>query len=399
MMSATSPLLQYGVITANYWAFTVTDGALRMLIVLHFYALGYDALAIAFLFLFYEFFGVITNLVGGWLGARIGLNRTMNIGLGLQAVALAALLVPSAWLTVPWVMAVQAISGIAKDLNKMSAKAGIKKLVPADQPSQLFGWVAALTGSKNTLKGVGFFLGGLLLWLVGFRTTIALLLGLIIAAGMLSLYLLQHDLGKATSKPAFTQLFATSAALNRLSLARLFLFAARDVWFVVALPLSLSATYGWNHSQVGAFFALWIIGYGVVQGLTPRLLSTVQPSITGRTALLAVLPLLLSMLALWLMTLHSVPNFWVVTALLLLFGVFFAINSAIHSYLIVAWARADGTSLDVGFYYMSNAAGRLLGTVLSGWLFVLYGLTATLFAACLMLVAVIGVSTQLQQPR
>ena len=107
---------QYLVITGNYWAFTLTDGALRMLVVLHFHSLGYSPLQIALLFLFYEFFGVVTNLVGGWVGARIGLNRTMNIGLGLQVLALCMLLVPSAMLTVTWVMGAQAISGIAKDL-------------------------------------------------------------------------------------------------------------------------------------------------------------------------------------------------------------------------------------------------------------------------------------------
>src|SRR5690554_898777 len=153
---------QYLVVTGNYWAFTLTDGALRMLVVLHFHALGYTPLSIAMLFLFYEIFGVVTNLVGGFLGARLGLNKTMNIGLAIQVVALLMLAVPTEWLTVVYVMVAQALSGIAKDLNKMSAKSSIKKLVAAGQEGTLFKWVALLTGSKNALKGLGFFLGGFL---------------------------------------------------------------------------------------------------------------------------------------------------------------------------------------------------------------------------------------------
>jgi len=389
-------LRQYGLITINYWAFTLTDGALRMLIVLYFYQLGYDALAIAWLFLFYEFFGVVTNLVGGWLGARIGLNRTMNLGLLCQAIALGALLVPDAWLTLGWVMAAQALSGIAKDLNKMSAKAGLKSLVPVGQNARLFKWVAALTGSKNTLKGVGFFLGGFLLWSVGFWWAIASLLMIILAAGCASALLLQSDLGKSRVRPKFSQVFANSAPLNWLSLARLCLFAARDVWFVVALPISLASHYGWSHSRVGAFFALWIIGYGVVQGLTPQLLANFKQPTDGRRAFFAALPLFGSMLLL--LGLYATQDLSAngLTLLLGLFGVFFAINSSIHSYLIVAWARTDGASLDVGFYYMSNAMGRLIGTVLSGYLYVSYGLAACLLAATLLLAAVILISVRLK---
>jgi MFS family permease len=389
-------LRQYSLITINYWAFTLTDGALRMLIVLYFYQLGYDALAIAWLFLFYEFFGVVTNLVGGWLGARIGLNRTMNLGLLCQAIALGALLVPDAWLTLGWVMAAQALSGIAKDLNKMSAKAGLKSLVPAGQNARLFKWVAALTGSKNTLKGVGFFLGGFLLWSVGFWWAIASLLMIILAAGCASALLLQSDLGKSRARARFSQVFASSAPLNWLSLARLCLFAARDVWFVVALPISLASHYGWSHSRVGAFFALWIIGYGVVQGLTPQLLANVQGPTDGRRAFFAAIPLFASMLLLLGLYATSDLSANGLTLLLGLFGLFFAINSSIHSYLIVAWARADGASLDVGFYYMSNAMGRLIGTVLSGFLYVSYGLTACLLAATVLLAAVILISVQLK---
>ncbi len=148
-LSALAPeVRQYLLVTGNYWAFTLTDGALRMLVVLHFHALGYSPLQIAALFLFCEFFGVATNLVGSYLGARLGLNRTMNIGLAIQVVALLMLTAPSVWLTIPWVMGAQALSGIAKDLNKMRAKSSIKLLVPDGQQGKLYQWIAILTGSK-----------------------------------------------------------------------------------------------------------------------------------------------------------------------------------------------------------------------------------------------------------
>ena len=397
MTKLSSGLAQYGIITANYWSFTLTDGALRMLIVLYFHQLGYNALAIAFLFLFYEIFGVITNLIGGWLGARIGLNKTMNIGLVLQAVALAALLVPSAWLTVPWVMAAQALSGIAKDLNKMSAKSGIKTLVPAQKNDQLYKWVAALTGSKNTLKGVGFFLGGFLLWLTDFWWAIFCLLSLIVITGIASIVLLQNDLGRAKNKAKFVQLFSNNAAINWLSAARLFLFASRDVWFVVALPIALSEQFSWSHSQVGSFFALWIIGYGMIQGFTPTLTSALKLPTNGNLAFWLSTPLMLTTLLLWAIDTQFELAPALLIAMLFAFGFFFAMNSSVHSFLVVNWAREDGASLDVGFYYMSNALGRLLGTLLSGWLFMQFGLNAALFASVLMLSAVVVISLKLRQ--
>ena len=233
----TAAIRHYLVITGNYWAFTLTDGALRMLVVLHFHQLGYSPLEIALLFVFYEFFGVVTNLVGGYLGARMGLNRTMNIGLFLQIVALAMLAVPAAMLTVPWVMAAQALSGIAKDLNKMSAKSGIKLLVPDEQQGTLYKWVAILTGSKNTLKGVGFFLGGLLLMAAGFKGAVIIMAVALGLVWLSSLFLLGQDLGKSKAKPKFSEILSKSRAINVLSAARMFLFGARDVWFVVALPV------------------------------------------------------------------------------------------------------------------------------------------------------------------
>lgn len=402
-------LRQYLVVTGNYWAFTLTDGALRMLVVLHFHDLGFSPLQIALLFLFYEFFGVVTNLVGGWLGARLGLNRTMNIGLALQVIALSMLVVPAPMLTVPWVMAAQALSGIAKDLNKMSAKSSIKLLVPSDAQGTLYKWVAILTGSKNALKGAGFFLGGVLLTAMGFQGAVIAMAAALGVIWLLSLFLLKRDLGKAKNKPKFTQIFSKSKAINYLSAARLFLFGARDVWFVVALPVYLSTTLGWDHWTVGGFLALWIIGYGFVQGFAPLLTGKASGKVPdGRSAFawalsLSAIPMLIAV------ALHvdlkvlplpvEISSAQILVGGLLLFGAMFAINSSLHSYLIVSYANEDSVSLDVGFYYMANALGRLLGTVLSGWAFQLYGLEICLAISSLFVLLAAVVSLALPRHR
>ncbi len=395
-MKPLSTLQQYGVVTANYWAFTLTDGALRMLVVFHFHQLGYSTLEIAFLFLFYEFFGIVTNLAGGWLGARFGLRLTLWAGTLLQVAAL-LLLIPVAdswpkWLSVAYVMGAQAISGIAKDLNKMSAKSAIKTVAGE---GQLFRWVAILTGSKNALKGVGFFLGGVLLTALGFNQAVA-----VMAAGLgisfLGTLVLPADIGRMKQKPAFTALFSTSAGINTLALARFFLFGARDVWFVVALPVFLEATLGWRFWEVGAFMGLWVIGYGIVQGSAPALRRTWgqrrppnAADLSFWTALLTAIPALIAM-ALWRQVAH--PAVAVVGGLVA-FAVVFAMNSSIHSYLVLATSDAEAVSLNVGFYYMANAAGRLVGTLLSGALFLVGGLPLCLWASS-GLVALAWLSTQ-----
>ena len=386
---------QYLVVTGNYWAFTLTDGALRMLVVLHFHSLGYTPLQIAALFLFYEIFGVITNLVGGYLGARLGLNRTMNIGLGLQVLALLMLTVPAAWLTVPWVMGAQALSGIAKDLNKMSAKSSIKLLVPDNQQGTLYKWVAILTGSKNALKGVGFFLGGALLALLGFAGAVLAMAAVLAFIFVGSLVFLKKDLGKAKAKPKFRDMLSKSRAINVLSAARLFLFAARDVWFVIALPVYLSTVFGWDFWLVGGFLAAWVIGYGIVQSFAPSITGKKRGHVPdGRAAFAWALALagLPALIALGLSANWSAPT--VLLGGLMLFGVLFADNSSLHSYLIISYAKEDGVSLDVGFYYMSNAMGRLIGTLLSGWVFQAYGLEACLWVSSgfVLLAALISMS-------
>jgi predicted MFS family arabinose efflux permease len=374
-------LRNYLVVTGGYWAFTVTDGAIRMLVVLYFHLLGYSPFEVAMLFLFYEFFGVVTNLVGGWLGARIGLNLTMHIGMGTQVLALLMLTVPDAWLSVFYVMLAQALSGIAKDLNKMSAKASVKTLTGDGESSRLFKYVAVLTGSKNALKGAGFFVGAALLQWIGFRGALLVLAGALLLVLVITAMLLPSGVGKMKSKPKFTQVFSNRVEINWLSAARFFLFGSRDVWFVVGLPVFLSGVLGWSHMQVGGFLALWVIGYGIVQASAPKL---VRRSHHGQGPGGGTARLWASLLALFPAGMAlAMGQGWdparVLVLGLILFGMIFAINSAVHSYLVLAYSEFDRVSMNVGFYYMANAGGRLAGTVLSGWAYQTHGLEGCLW--------------------
>jgi predicted MFS family arabinose efflux permease len=370
--------------------------------VLYFHQLGYSPFEVAMLFLFYEFFGIVTNLLGGWLGARIGLNLTMHIGMGLQVIALAMLTVPDAWLSVVYVMFAQALSGIAKDLNKMSAKASVKALSGSGDggESRLFKYVAVLTGSKNTLKGAGFFVGAALLQWIGFRGALSVLAGMLLLVLIITAILLPAGVGKMKSKPKFTQVFSNDASINWLSAARFFLFGARDVWFVVALPVFLASVLGWSHIQVGTFLALWVIGYGIVQASAPRLLkrNAEGRGPGGGTARAWVLLLALAPAAIALLLQQGVSPGPTLIGGLIVFGVVFAINSAVHSYLILAYADADKVAMNVGFYYMANAGGRLAGTVLSGLIYQTHGLEGCLWWSAAFLLAAFVLSFKLPQP-
>lgn len=389
-MDAHRQLRAYIVVTAAYWAFTLTDGALRMLVLGHFHKLGYSAFELALLFLLYELFGVLTNLIGGWIGSRTGVRLTLLLGLAMQVVALGMLsgLSPG-WtqaLQVAYVIVAQGISGIAKDFTKLSSKSAIKVLVPGDTEGTLFRWVALLTGSKNTLKGVGFFLGGALLSSIGFRSALWSMAAALIVVALLVLALLPDALGKAKSKFKLTDTLRNSSAIKILSAARLFLFGARDVWFVVGLPVFLAEVLGWDFFRIGTYLALWVVGYGAVQAITPRFMGRLgrQQINDARAAqiwggILACVPLAIYML----LRLQVSPEIAVLGGLGV-FGVAFAINSAVHSYLILAYSDADKVSLSVGFYYMANAMGRLLGTLLSGLLYQLGGLQACLLTASAM---------------
>jgi predicted MFS family arabinose efflux permease len=383
----TISIRNYITVTAAYWAFTLTDGALRMLVLLHFNQLGYTPVQLAFLFLLYEFFGIVTNLLGGWIASRTGVRFTLVLGLVTQVVALGLLaLLNRGWspaLSVAYVMGCQALSGIAKDLTKMSAKSAVKVLVPKGDDSGLFKWVAVLTGSKNALKGAGFFVGGFLLSAFGFRAALGVMAAGVLAVLLFVLTALPASIGQSKKKAPFTGVLSNSTGINRLSLARLALFAARDVWFVVSVPIFLASVLGWSFTQVGAFMALWVIAYGAVQSASPLLLSkATQERAPG--------PLLASTLGLGLAAITAlVPiGLWLnlnpaatMLAGLTLFGVVFALNSSVHSYLVLAYSEADRVSMSVGFYYMANACGRLLGTLLSGVLYQFGGVSASLWGA------------------
>ena len=320
-------------------------------------------------------------MVGGWLGARIGLNLTMQIGMAIQVGALAMLVLPDSWLSIPYVMTAQALSGIAKDLNKMSAKASVKTIVADGSESQLFRWVALLTGSKNALKGGGFFVGALLLELIGFQGAVATLAGLLLVVLLTTVIILPAGVGKMKSKPKFIHLFSRVSAINWLSAARLFLFCSRDVWFVVALPVFLYEVLGWSFMQVGSFLALWVVGYGLVQACVPMLLRKTYQSPSGKTAtywafFLSLIPAGIAFCMQW-----GWPVDQVLIVGLVLFGVIFAINSAIHSYLILSYSDHDEVALNVGFYYMANAGGRLMGAVLSGGIYKEFGLVGCLLCS------------------
>lgn len=403
-MSQPQGLAAYVAVTAAYWAFMLTDGALRMLVLLHFHGLGFSPVQLAYLFVLYEVAGVVTNLSAGWIAARFGLTSTLYAGLALQVAALLALTgLDPTWTvaaSVAFVMAVQGASGVAKDLAKMSSKSAVKLLAPKGQGG-LFRWVALLTGSKNAVKGLGFFLGAALLGLVGFQAAVIGMAALLAAILLLVIWRMPAGLPAGRKDAKFREVFSKNRDINRLSLARLFLFGARDVWFVVGIPIYFYAvlsdgTETGNRAAfflIGGFMALWIILYGGVQAWAPKLLRAGQGSEdqmlrAARTwvSLLIFVPACLALLV----ALTPAPAPWLTVVLvlgLLAFGAIFAVNSALHSYLILALTSAERVTMDVGFYYMSNAAGRLLGTLLSGASYQLGGLPLCLAMAALMLLA------------
>jgi len=384
-------LRNYILVTSGYWAFTLTDGALRMLVLLHFNDLGYSAVSIAFLFLAYEFMGILTNLVGGWIGSRRGLNRTLISGLFLQIIALLALTLQDAswetWISVTYVMAAQALSGIAKDLTKMSSKSAVKSIAGTSDGA-LFKLVAILTGSKNALKGVGFFLGSALLAWLSYDTALLVMAAVLAVVVVALIILLDEDIGKSKKKAPLRSIFSKSSAINRLSFARFFLFGSRDIWFVVALPVFLSTELDWSHQGVGGFLAAWVIGYGIVQSFAPRLIRTYQPESVSEVTASRLWAMLLGIVTALLALVSAFDDVRTPAIIigLVIFGIIFAVNSSVHSFLILAYSDDDSVAMDVGFYYSSNAAGRLVGTLLSGILYVWCGLTVALWGSTVFVV-------------
>ncbi|MBW4551023.1 MAG: organoarsenical effux MFS transporter ArsJ [Aphanocapsa sp. GSE-SYN-MK-11-07L] len=402
--AANANLKNYALVTLAYWGFTLTDGALRMLVLLYFNEIGYTPIQIAFLFLFYEVFGIVTNFLGGWIGSQLGLKVTLYSGIGLQVFALIMLSFLNRdwaqWLAVLYVMISQAFAGIAKDLTKMSSKSAIRLVVPQAAQSSLFKWVAVLTGSKNALKGVGFFLGALLLGTFGFVTSLWMMaVGLILI--LFTSVLLPSGMGKIKAKVKFTQLFSKSREINILSAARFFLFGSRDVWFVVGLPVFLRSGLGWSFYQAGGFLACWVIGYGMIQFLAPTLLRRFgngeppkSKTIQFWTGVLTAVPASIALA----LQLNASPNLTIVVGLMI-FGIVFAFNSAVHSYLVLAFTDDDKVALNVGFYYMANSGGRLIGTVLSGVIFQLFGLVGCLWTSSVFVLAAWVISRKLPDPQ
>jgi predicted MFS family arabinose efflux permease len=387
---ASTDVRNYALVTGAYWGFTLSDGALRMLVLLHFYTLGYGPFEIAMLFLLYEFFGIVTNLIGGWVGARLGLKVTLFSGLALQIAALVMLgVLDPAWgtvLSVAYVMAAQALSGIAKDLTKMSSKSAVKLLVPAGAEGALFRWVALLTGSKNALKGGGFFLGGVLLATFGFRDALFAMAAVLALVLLLTVLSLPGAMGRAEAKTKLSRILSKSKPINRLSAARFFLFGARDIWFVVGLPVFLAAELELSHVEIGSYLAAWVIGYGMVQAAAPGLLRSSTGAPQGGTARTVLLALIATTAAIALATGAKLNPALTVMLGLAIFGVIFALNSAVHSYLILAYTERDEAALNVGFYYMANAAGRLAGTLGSGLAYQAGGFGACLWTSAAFLV-------------
>ena len=387
----------YAAVTGAYWGFTLTDGALRMLVLLHFHTLGFSPLDLAFLFLLYEAMGIFSNFFGGWIGSRFGLRITLFAGLSIQ---ISALLLLSAmqtdWiasLSVIYVMLAQALNGIAKDLTKMSSKSAVKLVVDDQNQGLLFKWIAILTGSKNAMKGLGFFLGGILLQSLGFQHSLWLMAGMLAATLLITVYIVKQDLGKAKNRIVRRDLFSKSRQINFLSGARIFLFAARDVWFVVGVPVFLYSNLKWSFDQVGLFMAVWVIFYGIVQALVPKLFPNISDSQSGAVGakhygvVLAFIPLVIAIgmsPEIIKIGINEEIKKLVLIGGLFLFGFIFAVNSSIHSFLIVAYSDVEHVALNVGFYYMANALGRLIGTLLSGLVFEYFGLSACLFVSSLL---------------
>jgi predicted MFS family arabinose efflux permease len=391
--AAQSGLRQYLLVTSAYWGFTLTDGALRMLVLLHFFKLGFSPFTLAFLFLLYEAAGIVANLLGGWLATRFGITRMLMVGLSTQIIGFLLLSAVSPdWsmaLSVAWVVVAQGVCGVAKDLTKTASKSAIK-LTAGQVSEKLFKWVAWFTGSKNAMKGVGFFFGGLLLDTMGFQGALylmAALLGVVLVGVFVALPRL---MGQRKASGSAKEFFAKGSALNLLSAGRVFLFGARDVWFVVGVPVFLYSQ-GWTFTMVGGFMAAWTIGYGLVQAAAPGLvkkspdgLSAEVPAARVWTGVLTLVPLLLAALVV-MAPLEPAVMAWLVVAGLVLFGFVFAVNSSVHSYLVLAYAGSEKAAEDVGFYYAANAVGRFAGTLLSGLLYQWAGLLACLVGSGLML--------------
>ena len=400
MISLSKKQFSYLIVTSSYWVFMLSDGALRMLVLLHFHQNGFSPLQLAYLFLFYELAGIFTNPLAGWLAARYGLKFTLYAGLTVQIISLYSLSqLNENWtqnFSIFYVLIVQGFSGVAKDLTKMSSKSAVKLLAPNNQ-SSLFRWVAILTGSKNAIKGFGFLLGCVLLATVGFYNSLITMVVIVFFVLICSLFLLKDDLLNKNNKVKLFDVFSKSKNINFLSAARIFLFGARDVWFVVGLPIFFYSIFSDGSVDgnkkaffiIGSFMAAWVILYGIIQAYSPKLFLKEDSKkinlvdISKNWIFYLLVNLIILTFLLFLFSEIFLTKIFLFSGLFIFCGIF-AVNSSIHSYLILHFSKKNTVSLDVGFYYMANATGRFVGTFLSGISYQLGGLTLSLATACLL---------------
>lgn len=428
MSAARSKALRpFVIISSSYLLFTITDGAIRMIVLLHAYNKSFSALEVSIMFSLYELAGVFTNLAAGLMGAKWGIKFTLIIGLSLQLLSYGLMFGwQDSWTkseAIIYVTVAQMFAGIAKDLTKLGGKTVTKLVTPDEKETQLFKLVSFITGWKNSLKGVGYFAGAALLQ-VSYVLALSVMMALVLIAMPWAICGLDRSLGtakkkNATWKDAFKM---DNQKLNLLSAARLFLFASRDFWFEVPLPFFLRAPaceglgtetcfqssdcsqgaicgssgyceninpgggcggLGLERVVVGAILGGYIILYGQVQSLTPQLVTgPLRQSPPNKLTevfwgLINCVPTLIMAVAMMLapsfvnadadeMTIWFAVN-------VVAFAVIFAINSSIHSFLVVNYAAKDKVAVSVGFYYMSNACGRLMGTIGSGVLYTFIG--------------------------
>ena len=406
-----------------YVVFTLTDGGARTIVLLHAHQLGFNAIEIALMFALYELMGVATNLAGGFFGSQHGLRFTVMLSLVLQLVGFTALACTGTvfgelkdatdsvrfeafW----WIASCQALNGIAKDLMKLAGKSTPKLVTGPNENSKLFKLVAYLTGMKNSMKGLGYFVGGLLLAGTGYVGALAIMGGFIAILAPFSWIYLDSDLGIAKKRPKCSQVFNKNRNVNILSGARFFLFGSRDIWFEVAAPLFLAAApLDWSDGSVGGFMAGYTIIYGQFQALTATAFKTekLKRNPNNRDVVIlamicAVLPAALGGL-LYVIRDHITATQVVLIMGVALYAIVFAANSSVHSFMIVLYSNRDKVAMDLGFYYMANAGGRLVGTVASGFVFYHtkseYGLSVCLWISSAFLLGAALVSMLLDKPQ
>mmetsp|Transcript_19708 Transcript_19708/g.29246 ORF Transcript_19708/g.29246 Transcript_19708/m.29246 type:complete len:265 (+) Transcript_19708:113-907(+) len=207
MEAARSKALRpFVIISSSYLLFTITDGAARLIVLLHAYNKSFSAFEVALMFTLYELAGVVTNLLAGIMGAKWGIKVTLLTGLLLQLVSYGLLF---GWQddwskeqAILYVTMAQMWGGVAKDLTKLGGKTITKLVTPEEQETKLFKLVSLITGWKNSLKGVGYFLGSALLQ-ISYELALSVMMCLIVAAIPWALFGLDRSLGTAKKDERF----------------------------------------------------------------------------------------------------------------------------------------------------------------------------------------------------